>query len=84
MKLSVELIKAENEYIARCPEIDVNCYGTDKDEAIKRLKNVILFYLDSVKEFGIEVSDFEVISDEDDNSNKFFEDTFPHKSESIN
>lgn len=55
MKLSAELIESEHEFIARCPELDINCYGNDRKEAIRRLKNVIHFYINSAKEFGLEV-----------------------------
>ena len=55
MKLSAELIKSEKEYIARCPELDINCYGSDKNEAIRRLKNVIQFYINSAKELGLPI-----------------------------
>ena len=55
MKLSAELIKSEKEFVARCPELDINCYGSNKNEAIRRLKSVIQFYIDSAKELGLEV-----------------------------
>lgn len=55
MKLSAELIESEHEFIARCPELDINCYGNDRKEAIRRLKSVIQFYINSAKEFGLEV-----------------------------
>ncbi|MBN2040847.1 MAG: hypothetical protein JW864_12460 [Spirochaetes bacterium] len=55
MKLSAELIKSEKEFVARCPELDINCYGSDKNEAIRRLKSVIQFYIDSAKELGLEI-----------------------------
>ena len=45
-----------------CPELDVNCYGFDRNEAIRRLKNVLQFYIDSAQEFGLEVERFEAIS----------------------
>lgn len=62
MKLSAELIKSENEYVARCPELDINCYGSNKDEAIRRLKSVIQFYIDSAKELGLEIEGLVAIS----------------------
>jgi len=62
MKLSAELIKSEKEYIARCPELDINCYGTNKDEAIRRLRNVIQFYIDSAKELGLPVEGLVALS----------------------
>jgi predicted RNase H-like HicB family nuclease len=62
MKLSAELIKSEREYIARCPELDINCYGYDKNEAIRRLRSVIRFYIASAKELGLEIDELAAIS----------------------
>jgi predicted RNase H-like HicB family nuclease len=72
MKLSAELIKSEKEYIARCPELDINCYGYDKDEAIRRLRSVIRFYIASAKELGLEIDELTAISinGEDDFENQ--------------
>ena len=62
MKLSAELIKSEHEYIARCPELDINCYGYDRKEAIRRLRSVIKFYISSAKELGLEIDELTAIS----------------------
>ena len=62
MKLSAELIKSEKEYIARCPELDINCYGYDRKEAIRRLRSVIRFYISSAKELGLEIDELTAIS----------------------
>jgi hypothetical protein len=62
MKLSAELIKSEKEYIARCPELDINCYGYNKNEAIRRLRSVIRFYIASAKELGLEIDELAAIS----------------------
>ncbi len=62
MKLSIKLMEIEKEVIASCPELDVNCYGVNRGEAIRRLKNVLQFYIDSAQEFGLEVERFEAIS----------------------
>lgn len=62
MKLSIKLICNQNEIIANCPELDINCYGSDKKEAIRRIQNVINFYVDSAKELGLEVESFTEIS----------------------
>ncbi|MBN2400893.1 MAG: hypothetical protein JXN64_00695 [Spirochaetes bacterium] len=61
MKLSAELIKSEKEYIARCPELDINCYGCDKNEAVRRLRSVIRFYISSAKELGLEINELTAI-----------------------
>ncbi len=62
MKLSIKLLEAEHEFIANCPELDVNCYGTDRNEAVRRLKNVLQFYMDSAQEFGLEIEKFDDVS----------------------
>lgn len=68
MKLSINLVATGKEYIANCPELDVNCYGVSRDEAVRRIKNVLQFYIDSAHEFGLEVERFDAISIEGDSS----------------
>jgi predicted RNase H-like HicB family nuclease len=62
MKLSIKLLEAENEFIANCPELDVNCYGADRSEAVRRLRNVLRFYMDSAQEFGLAIEQFDDVS----------------------
>lgn len=62
MKLSIKLIPNHEEIIANCPELDINCYGSDKAEAIRRIKKVIHFYVDSAKELGLDVESLDEIS----------------------
>jgi predicted RNase H-like HicB family nuclease len=62
MKLSIKLHEHEGKYIANCPELDVNCYGTDRSQAVRRLKNVLQFYISSALEFGLEVERFDEIA----------------------
>ncbi len=62
MKLSIKLIPNHEEIIANCPELDINCYGADRSEAIRRIKKVIHFYVDSAKEFGLDVESLDEIS----------------------
>ncbi|MBN1495564.1 MAG: hypothetical protein JXA07_02270 [Spirochaetes bacterium] len=62
MKLSIRLIPNHEEIIANCPELDINCYGSDKAEAIRRIKKVIYFYVDSAKELGLDVESLDEIS----------------------
>ncbi|MBN2158731.1 MAG: hypothetical protein JW807_04995 [Spirochaetes bacterium] len=62
MKLSIKIIQSQDEIIANCPELDINCYGADKDEAIRRIKKVINFYVDSAKELGLDVEALSEIS----------------------
>lgn len=55
MNISIKVIDNGSEYIANCPELDINCYGSDKNEAIRRIKEVIHFYISSAKEMGLDV-----------------------------
>ena len=55
MNISIKVIDNGSEYIANCPELDINCYGSDRDEAIRRIKEVINFYVSSAREMGIDV-----------------------------
>ena len=55
MKISVKLLEKNNEFVATCPDLDINCYACNKDEAIRRIQNVINFYIESAQEFGIDV-----------------------------
>ena len=82
MKLSAELIKSEKEYIARCPELDINCYGNDGNEAIRRLKNVIQFYINSAKELGLPVEGLVNISINGESAKETIAD--PQYSNSVN
>jgi predicted RNase H-like HicB family nuclease len=70
MKVNVKLVATENEYIASCPELDVNCYGQNKDEAIRRLKNVLQFYIDSAQELGLDVEYLEELFIEGEKNQK--------------
>ncbi|HOD15793.1 MAG TPA: hypothetical protein PK307_13500 [Spirochaetota bacterium] len=62
MKLSIKIIQSHDEIIANCPELDINCYGSDRDEAVRRIKKVIDFYVDSAKELGLDVESLSEIS----------------------
>ena len=55
MNISIKVIDNGSEYIASCPELDINCYGSDRNEAIRRIKEVIHFYILSAKEMGLDV-----------------------------
>lgn len=62
MKISVKILHNRDEIIANCPELDINCYGSDKDEAVRRIKKVINFYVESAKELGLDVESLTEIS----------------------
>ncbi|MBN1533917.1 MAG: hypothetical protein JXA20_14705 [Spirochaetes bacterium] len=84
MKLSVKLIQQKDEIIANCPELDINCYGSNRDEAIRRIKNVIHFYIDAAKELGLNVERlYELSIDGEANGSPVVKE-IPEKSHSIN
>ncbi len=56
MNISIKLIDNGSEYIANCPELDINCYGSDRNEALRRIRAVINFYISSAKELGISIN----------------------------
>ena len=62
MNISIKLIDNGSEYIANCPELDINCYGSNKEDALRRIKAVINFYLNSAKELGISINSLTDIS----------------------
>lgn len=62
MKVSVRLFEIEDRFIASCPELEINCYGSDKAEAARRINDVLNFYIRSAEELGLEVEKFENIS----------------------
>ena len=61
MKLSITLMQIENEFIASCPELEINCYGCDRVDAIRRIKNVLQFYITSAQELGFDVESLETM-----------------------
>jgi predicted RNase H-like HicB family nuclease len=61
MKLSITVTELDNEYIANCPELEINCYGEDKIDAVRRIKNVLQFYIASAQELGFDVEDFDAM-----------------------
>lgn len=62
MNISIKLINTGTEFIANCPELDINCYGSDKDEAMQRIRKVIVFYIESAKELGLDINPLRDIS----------------------
>ena len=58
MNISIKLIDNGSEYIANCPELDINCYGPNKEDALRRIKAVIYFYINSAEELGISTDQF--------------------------
>jgi predicted RNase H-like HicB family nuclease len=66
MNISIKLIDNGSEYIANCPELDINCYGSNREDALRRIKAVIHFYINSAKELGISLNSLKDISFEGD------------------
>jgi predicted RNase H-like HicB family nuclease len=84
MKISVKLIENENEIIANCPELDINCYGSSKKEAVRRIKSVIHFYIESARELGLDVENLKEIAVEGDRKVNLEEATFSSSTDIIN
>ncbi len=83
MNISIKLIDNGSEYIANCPELDINCYGSDRDEALRRIRAVINFYINSAKELGISINPLKDVSFEGGEINFFSNQTLQNNS-SIN
>lgn len=62
MKISVTMFELEDQFIASCPELEINCYGADKLEAARRIRNVLHFYIKSAEELGLDVDSIEGIT----------------------
>jgi len=61
MNVSIKLIDNGSEYIANCPELDINCYASNREDALRRIKAVIHFYINSAEELGISTNSFKDI-----------------------
>jgi hypothetical protein len=68
VKISIKTIELENEVIANCPELDINCYGASRRDAVRRLMNVLYFYMDSARDLGLDVEQFDDICVDGENS----------------
>ncbi len=84
MKITIRLLNNEKEVIANCPELDINCYGANRDEAIRRIKNVIQFYIESARELGLDVENLYQISIEGEQKNPALSDELTPPTNSIN
>jgi len=61
VKIHIKIVEAENEYIANCPELDVNCYGSSRSDAVRRLVSVLQFYVDAAQEMGLDVERLDTV-----------------------
>ena len=50
MMLSIEIYKKSENFMAYCPELDITSYANSSKQAVKRLKEVIRFYIQSADE----------------------------------
>lgn len=51
MFLTIEVVKRRVDFLAKCKELDVYSYGDTSELAVKRLKKVIKFYIQSAGEY---------------------------------
>ncbi len=84
MDISIKLIDNGSEYIANCPELDINCYGSDKNEAVRRIRKVINFYLESAKELGLDINPIKDLSIEGEQNVFITSDPAQANTETIN
>ncbi len=84
MKITIKLLDNEQEVIASCPELDINCYGSDRNEAIRRIRNVIQFYIESARELGLDVENLYHISVEGEKKQPALSDELSPPTNSIN
>ena len=55
MYFSIEVHKkGRKNYVAACPELNLEMSAATREQAVKRMEKVLLFYLNSAKEMGIE------------------------------
>ena len=55
MSFSIEVAKkGKNRFIASCPELNLEMAAETREGAVRRMEKVLIFYLNSAKEMGIE------------------------------
>jgi len=62
MKVTVNLEQHSGECLAICPELEISCYGATQSEAMRRIQNVLTFYISSARELGLDVDQFELVA----------------------
>ena len=82
MNISIKLINTGSEFIANCPELDINCYGSDQNEAMQSIRKVIAFYIESAKELGLDINPLKNISIE--GSDNFYSELNSNTNDTIN
>lgn len=66
MRITIKTLETETEVIATCPELDINCYGPSKNDAIRRLVSVLHFYIDAARDLGLDVNSFDSFTVDDE------------------
>lgn len=62
MDFSIKVWQKEGEYVANCPELDVFSYGETREQAIERLKKVIVFYAETASELGYKIDAQQILA----------------------
>jgi len=53
--------KEGNQYVSKCPELEVASCGDTLEEALENLKEAVELYIENVKELGILEDELEII-----------------------
>ncbi len=63
MYFSIEVYKKDRKtYVAACPELNLETSASTREQAVSRMEKVLLFYLNSAKEIGIDPDTLEAVS----------------------
>ena len=85
MKISIKLVENKNEFIANCPELDINSYGSSRSDAVRRLISVLKFYIETARELGLEVEQLDkIVIDGEKDYGLIDNNGFLEKNDSIN
>ena len=84
MKVSVQLFRKNDKFVATCQDLEISCYGASRNEAVQRFKKVLSFYMDSAKELGLDVENFDSLVVEGKYSGKINADDYSHISKLLN
>ncbi|MCS6985632.1 MAG: type II toxin-antitoxin system HicB family antitoxin [Leptospiraceae bacterium] len=62
MDLSIKVWPKDGEYVASCPELDVFTFGQSPQQAVERLKKVIVFYAETASQLGYKIDAKELLA----------------------
>lgn len=51
MVFTIEIVKNQEEFIAKCKELNIYSYGDSSEKAVQRLKKVIGFYVQAACDY---------------------------------